>query len=315
MKFVKETRFSALFLLMFFVVGDANAQAPVSRAWEYDKSSTLSLRKCFREKFLGVKVGHCINPGKMGGGSKGSASVVTFANADDGTVGGMLILQHDYHVEAFGKKTTIGVTCAFNHTKSSSVEFFVGHSLSTPPIPSISVVDILTVAISAKMKASKGIMRGVKSTANKTGTKFNSGYAGAVKNSAFKALVSQAASGCTFRHPDYKLFRGVPGVEIYKVGVNFVAGASNWKFFRDGGASVDVKMSMTPSAKIGGNRIRVKVAGQTIKWKLPSYKFEKNISLVSHNLVLKSKEEKAREFRREIMKKKRGNRGPMYQKK
>jgi len=123
----------------------------------------------------------------VGGGVKGSASVVTFANANDGTVGAVLILQHNYHVEMFEQKATIGATCAFNSTKSSTIEFEIGHSLSTPPIPSISVLDILNAAVAAKKKAAKEVMRGVTPTAKRKGGKFSSGYAGVLKNSAFRA--------------------------------------------------------------------------------------------------------------------------------
>ena len=294
------------FILLFVIFGwtdTAYSQAPASPAWGYDKSSKVSLRKCFSAKFFGQRIKKCVNPGSVGAGVKGSASIVTFTNADDGEVGAVLILQHNYHIEMFGQKATIGATCTFNSTKSSSIEFEIGHSLSTPPIPSISVLDILNAAVAAKKKAAKEVMRGVTPTAKRKGGKFSSGYAGALKNSAFRALLSEAASGCSLRYPDYKLFRGVPKVDLYKVGISFMAGAANWKFFRDGGASTTLKMAMTPKAKLGGNKISFKVAGQRVRWKLPSHRFKKNISLVSHKITLISRAEAARKFKNKVFKK------------
>jgi len=54
-----------------------------------------------------------------------------------------------------------------------------------------------------------------------------------------------------------------------------MAGAASWKFFRDGSASTTLKMAMTPKAKLGGNKISFKVAGQRVRWKLPSHRFKK----------------------------------------
>lgn len=303
MKIFKKFSFLILLFVIFGWTDPAYSEAPASPAWEYNKSSKVRLRKCFSEKFVGVRVKECINPGSVGARVKGSASIVTFANANDGEVGAVLILQHDYRLDMFGQKVTIGATCTFNSTKSSVIEFEIGHSLSTPPIPSISVVDILTAAVAAKKKAAKGIMRGANPTAKKRGGKFSSGYAGALKNSTFKALLSEAASGCSLRYPDYKLFRGVPKVDLYKVGISFMVGATNWKFFRDGGASITLKMAMTPNAKLGGNKISFKVAGQRVRWKLPSYRFKKNISLISHELSLRTVRSLSREWRKKTRKK------------
>jgi hypothetical protein len=262
-----------------------NAQAAsAGQAVSYNKFSDVSLKKCWSKKFFGQKVEKCINPGSVGGGVNGTASVLTFANADTGEVGAVLVLEQNFVVKIFGQSVAIGATCTYNNSKSSSAGFFVGYSLSTPPIPSVSVVDILTAAVSARLKAVKGPMAGASTTAAKSGGRFNSGYTGAVDNSKFKSLLSNAAAGCTLRYPDAKLFSGIPSIDLYKVGINFAVGAVNWSISSNGGASVTLQMSMEPIAQVGGEKVSFKVLGNKVSWNLPGYAFKKQVSLMNQRV-------------------------------
>lgn len=259
----------------------ASSKAAVS----YNKFEQVSLEKCFKKKFFTETVKKCINPGKVGGGVNGQASVLTFANDDTGEIGAVLLAEQNFVVELFGKKVTIGAVCSYNNTKSSSFGFFAGYSLSTPAIPSISVVDILSAAVSARMKAASGAMKGVSPTATRTGGKFNSGYAGAVSSSKFKSLMSAAAAGCTLKYPDYKLFSGIKSIELYKAGVEFSTAATNWKLNpANGSASVLLETKITAIAKVGGEKIKFKVLGKSVSWDLPGYSVKEGKKLTNKTI-------------------------------
>lgn len=267
--------------LVFIFISTADA-ASSKQAVGYKEFESVSLKKCFSKKLLGQKIEKCINPGKVGGGVNGRASVLTFANQKTGEIGAVLVAEQNFVVQMFGKKATIGAVCTYNQSRSSGFSFFAGVQLSTPKIPKVGVVDILSAAISARSKTSQGAMMDVPPSASRSGGRLSSGYAGSVSDSRFEALTSAAAAGCKLRYPDYKIFSGVKSVKVFKAGIEFSTAAVGWRLNPStGSASVRLKTSMKAIAKVGGEAIKVKVAGQTVKWDLPGYKFSKNQTLTN----------------------------------
>jgi hypothetical protein len=272
-------------LLCIFIFNSTAGAASSKKAVSYKEFKNVSLKKCFSKKLLGQKIEKCINPGKIGGGVNGRASVLTFANQKTGEIGAVLVAEQNFVVQMFGKKATIGAVCTYNQSRSSGFSFFAGVQLSTPKIPKIGVVDILSAAISARSKTSQGAMKDVPPSASRSGGRLSSGYAGSVSESRFKALTSAAAAGCRLRYPDYKIFAGVKSVKVFKAGIEFSTAAVGWKInTTTGSASVRLKTSMKAIAKVGGEAIKVKVAGQTVKWDLPGYKFNNKQALTNNRI-------------------------------
>lgn len=271
-------------VIIHYAPQHASAVTPKA-AVSYNKFEQISLKKCFKKKFFSETVKKCIKPGKVGGGVNGLASVLTFANDETGEIGAVLLAEQNFIVELFGKKVTIGAVCSYNNTKSSSFSFFAGYSLSPPAIPSVSVVDILSAAVSARLKAASGAMKGVSPTATRTNGRFNSGYVGALPSSKFKSLMSAAAVGCTLKYPDYKLFSGIKSIELFKAGVEFSTAATNWKVNTDNGsAAVLLQTKITAIAKVGGKKIKFKVLGKRVSWKLPGYSVKKGKTLTNDKI-------------------------------
>ena len=269
-------------IFLLFLFASPSAAASSKQAVDYKEFKSVSLKKCFSKKLLGQTIEKCVNPGKIGGGVNGRASVLTFANQKTGDIGAVLVAQQNFVVQMFGKKATIGAVCTYNQSRSSGFSFFAGVQLSTPKVPKIGVVDILSAAISARSKASQGAMKDVPPSASRSGGRLSSGYAGSVSDSSFKALMSAAAAGCKLRYPDYKIFSGVKSVKLFKAGIEFSTAAVGWRVNAStGSASVRLKTSMKAIAKVGGEAIKVKVAGQTVKWDLPGHKFSKSQALTN----------------------------------
>jgi hypothetical protein len=278
--------------VLFSTAYASNALA-LSKEITYNEFKNIDTKKCAGVKILGKKVEKCINPGKMGGGVNGAASVVTFANADTGEMGAVLMAEQNFVVELFGQKVTIGAVCSFSSGVKTAFEMFLGYSLSTPPIPSVNVSDILLAAAKRGMKSaakSKPPIADKPATTQANGKKVTSGHAGNVTAGEFKQLLSAAAAGCAPVFPDRKVFSGIKSVELFKAGVSFTMGATNWELNPNtGAAAVTIEAAVEPVAKIGGENFKacvkvVKKKCETIK--VPGYSIKKKITMMSKKMSI-----------------------------
>lgn len=276
----------AVLLTAFTPMPGARA-AEYKKAYAYDESSSVSLKKCFSKSFFGQKIKKCINAGKIGGGVNGSVSLVSFANEDSGEIGAALVIQQDFVVILFGKKVKVGAICGFNSARSSSYAVVLGVTLKTPDVPGFSVVDLVSRNLRSVVTAKTGPMAGVRGNVRASRGKISSGYAGAVSNANFKKLMSSAANGCTLKIPNYEIFCGIKGVNLFKAGVEFKIAAGSWKVDpTTADASVTLKTTATAVAKVGGEKISFKVLGKGVSWKLPGFAVKKHTTLLNQKLSI-----------------------------
>ena len=123
-------------------------------------------------------------------------------------------------------------------------------------------------------------MRGARKTASipKRGDANNpaGGYAGEATDSQFNKLMSAAASGCEIVvKPNPQVFKGIPAVNIYDIGVTITMAAQNWKINQKTG-KVSVKLVANAFGKLKVGNEKVKVAGK--KYKIPGFTFNKKIA-------------------------------------
>ena len=222
----------------------------------------------------------CIGPkGRIGAGVTGKMSVATLAKASTGELGAVLSAKQIFIIKLFGKDVKIGAKCMFSSGAKTTFSHTFGASMSTPPIPSVSAGDILSAVASRGKSATKGPMRGARKTADiRKGDPNNpaGGYAGEATDSQFNKLMSAAASGCeVVVKPNPRVFKGIPAVNIYDIGVTITMAATNWKIDqRSGKASVKLVAMAFGKLKVGNEK--VKVAGK--KFKIPGFTFNKKIA-------------------------------------
>jgi hypothetical protein len=275
-----------------FILGAALVAAPIAAgeykaALAYDEKSSVKLRKCFSKSFFGQKVKKCIDVGSIGGGVSGSAALQTFADEESGEIGAVMEADQNFLVILFGKKIKLGVVCTFNSGASTSYGYTFGFALSIPPVPSVSVVDILNSTQRRVVVAKTGPMAGKAKNVRSIAGKLSSGYAGAVSSPNFRKLMSAGARGCALRTNDYTLFSGIDGVDLFKVGISFDVGASKWKLVPEtASASVAFNVKMTAVAKVGGQKISFSVLGEKVSWKLPGFSVKKSFTLLSQTLSI-----------------------------
>ena len=273
--------------LCFSLAGVSDASAATKKLG-YNEYKETKLESCAGVKILGKKIKECIKAGKIGGGVNGELQLVTFANAETGALGATLIAQQNFVVNLLGEKITIGAVCTFNSGARTGYDYFLGYSLSTPPIPSVSVVDILLAAITKGAKstaAKKPPVANTTPTAKANGKGVSSGFAGNVSNADFKKLMSSAAAGCAPKFPDSKVFSGIKSISLFKAGINISLSATDWKIDPNKGkVGVKFNASIKPEAKIGGDKVKacVKAAGQKkcVKLKIPGKSIKKNITIM-----------------------------------
>ena len=255
--------------------------APKKRVLSYNKEQSTGVRKC--SKIVGKKF--CIGPkGKIGAGVKGKMSIATIAKAGTGELGALLSAKQIFTVKLFGRDVKIGAKCMFSNGAKTTFSHTFGASMSTPPIPGVRASDILSAVVSRGKSAKKGPMRGARKTADiKKGDANNpaGGYAGEATKDQFKKLMSAAASGCEIVvKPNPQVFKGIPAVNIYDIGVTITMAAQNWKINQKTG-KVSVKLVANAFGKLKVGNEKVKVAGK--KYKIPGFTFNKKIA----NLVKK----------------------------
>ena len=251
--------------------------APKKRVLSYRKEQSTEVRKC--KKVMGKKF--CIGPkGRIGAGVNGKMSIATIAKASTGELGALLSAKQIFTVKLFGRDVKIGAKCMFSSGAKTTFSHTFGASMSTPPIPSVSAGDILSAVASRGKSATKGAMRGARKTASipKRGDANNpaGGYAGEATDSQFNKLMGAAASGCeVVVKPNPKVFKGIPAVNIYDIGVTIVMRAQNWKINQKTG-KVSVKLVAMAFGKLKVGNEKVKVAGK--KFKIPGFTFNKKIA-------------------------------------
>ena len=250
--------------------------APEKRVLSYNKEQSTGVRKC--SKIVGKKF--CIGPkGKIGAGVKGKMSIATIAKAGTGELGALLSAKQIFTVKLFGRDVKIGAKCMFSSGAKTTFSHTFGASMSTPPIPGVRASDILSAVVSRGKSAKKGPMRGARKTADiKKGDANNpaGGYAGVATKAQFNKLMGSAASGCEIVvKPNPQVFKGIPAVNIYDIGVTITMAATNWKIDqRSGKASVKLVAMAFGKLKVGNEK--VKVAGK--KFKIPGFTFNKKIA-------------------------------------
>ena len=251
--------------------------APKKRVLSYRKEESTEVRKC--KKIMGKKF--CIGPkGRIGAGVNGKMSLATIAKASTGELGALLSAKQIFTVKLFGRDVKIGAKCMFSSGAKTTFSHTFGASMSTPPIPSVSAGDILSAVASRGKSATKGAMRGARKTASipKRGDANNpaGGYAGEATDSQFNKLMGAAASGCeVVVKPNPQVFKGIPAVNIYDIGVTVVMRAQNWNINQRTG-KVSVKLVAMAFGKLKVGNEKVKVAGK--KFKIPGFTFNKKIA-------------------------------------
>ncbi|ABK45537.1 hypothetical protein Mmc1_3046 [Magnetococcus marinus MC-1] len=267
-----------------FQVGSAKA-ASYQPAVSYNEYSETKLEKCYQEKFFGEKIKKCIKAGTIGGGVNGQASLLTFANEDTGEIGAVLLAEQNFVVNLFGTKIEVGAICQYNNSKKAETGVFLGYSLSTPAIPSVSIKDIVVAVITRAAAAKVGSMANKAATAKVSNGKASSGYAGAVASASFNQLMSAGVSGCTLNTPDMKLFSGIKGVDLFKAGIQFTMVADKININTStGSASVVLTATSEAIAKVGGEKVSFSVAGQKVKWSLPGFEVKEGVTLMKKTI-------------------------------
>ena len=252
---------------------------------EYKKYEEVDLKQCYKKKFFGVSVGKCIDAGKFGYGSAGQVKILTFSHSETGEIGGILLSEERKTFKISGKTIEYGISCSANSAGSAKWSYSLGNSVSIPPTPAISVVDILSAVITRGMKAKSGAQAGQPATATKTGSTVSNGYAGAVTSSEWSKLMSAATAGCSF-NPNPEVFSGTDAITIFKMAVDIEFSADEWKFNKSsGGGSAKIYMNMSPIVQVGNQKVGFKVVGKKVSWTLPGFTIAKDMQIISQPLA------------------------------
>lgn len=274
---------SAFFVALLFVTTSA-LSAENKGSLEYGKYDETELKQCYKKKFFGQSIGKCINAGKFGYGAEGNIKILTFSHSETGEIGAILLSEDRKTFKVSGKTITYGITCSASSSNSSKWSYSLGYSVSLPPAPAVSVVDILSAVITRGMKSKAGARASQPATATKTGSSVSSGYAGAATSSEWSKLMSAAAAGCTFS-PDPAIFSGTSEITIFKMAIDVEFSAGEWKLNKsNGGGSAKIYMNMTPIVQVGHEKVGFKVAGKKVSWTLPGFTFSKDFQILSQDI-------------------------------
>ena len=179
---------------------------------------------------------HVFGPGMLKTQVSGAAEIVVYADEVTGSIGATATAKQIVTLGFFGGKPfDLGLSCSFTEGGQSEYTLNFGASMSTPPIPSLSVTDIL-----------EGIAAG-----------------GAIAKKIPLKVINQLRSvqiPCTVVMPDMELFSGVPAINIYTVASTMTIAAQNWNI-SDDAVAVDIVVSSGVTAQLGGTEIEVSGKG------------------------------------------------------